>query len=202
MTRIVLVRHGHVEGIAPERFRGRRDVDLSPLGMRQAQMTARRIAAQWRPAVIYTSPLRRCIQTAAQIGSTCGLSPTVLDDLNDVHFGDWEWRTHDDVRAEWPALLERWLAAPQLVRFPHGESLQDLAARMANVLRLVSDRHTQETAVVVGHNACNRVLLLQALDQPLSGYWRLGQDPCSVSEIEVSATAITVRRMNETYPTD
>jgi phosphoserine phosphatase len=202
MTHILLVRHGHVDGIAPERFRGRRDVDLSPRGMRQAQTTARRIAAQWRPAAIYTSPLRRCIQTAAQIGSACGLTTTVLDDLNDLHFGDWEWHTHDEVRAEWPALFARWLAAPQLLRFPHGESLQDLAARMANVLRLVCDRHALETAVVVGHNACNRVLLLQALDQPLSAYWRLAQDPCSVSEIEVSGTAITVRRMNETCPTD
>jgi phosphoserine phosphatase len=202
MTRIVLVRHGHVEGIAPERFRGRRDVELSPLGLRQAQVTAQRIAARWRPVVVYTSPLKRCLQTAREIGCACGVATQVLDDLNDVHFGDWEWRTHDEVHAEWPTLHERWRTAPQLVRFPHGEALQDVAARMANVLRLVSERHGGETVAVVGHNACNRVLLLEALDQPLSGYWRLGQEPCAVSEIEISGTDITVRRMNETYPTD
>jgi probable phosphoglycerate mutase len=198
MTRILLVRHGHVEGISPERFRGRRDVDLSDLGRRQADATARRIAAQWRPAALYTSPLRRCVQTAAAIGAACGLAPTVLDDLNDLHYGDWEWCTHEEARARSRELFERWFAAPQLVRFPNGESLQDVVARTANVLRLVRERHGDATAVIVGHSIGNRALLLQTLDQPLSAYWRLGQDPGSLSEIELLGEHATVRRLNET----
>ena len=197
MSRILLVRHGHVEGMSPERFRGRRDVDLSELGTRQAQATAQRIAREWHPVAIYTSPLRRCLQTAGAIGAACGLSASVLDDLNDVHYGDWEWHTHEEVRARWPELFECWFSAPQLVRFPQGESLQDLVARMANVLRLVRERHADQTVVVVGHSGGNRALLLQALDQPLSAYWRLGQDPCSVSDIELHAHSATVRRLNE-----
>jgi probable phosphoglycerate mutase len=199
MTRIVLVRHGHVEGISPERFRGRRDVELSALGVQQARVTAQRIARQWRPVAIYSSPLRRCVQTAAAIGSACGVAVAVLDDLNDLHYGDWEWRTHDEARAQWPAMFGRWFSAPQLVRFPNGESLQDLIARAANVVRFVCERHEEETVVVVGHSSGNRALLLQALDQPLSAYWRLGQDPCSVSEIEILGHGTTVRRLNETY---
>jgi phosphoserine phosphatase len=200
MARIVLVRHGHVEGIDPERFRGRRDVDLSALGLRQARNTARRIAGQWRLAALYTSPLRRCLQTAGQITAACGTSATVLDDLNDLDYGDWEWRTHEEVRARWPALFEGWLRTPHLARFPNGESLQDLAARASNVLRFMRERHEGDTVVVVGHNANNRVLLLQALDQPLSEYWRLDQDPCCISEIEIVGQHMTVTRLNETCP--
>jgi broad specificity phosphatase PhoE len=200
MTRVLVVRHGHVEGMSPERFRGRRDVDLSDLGARQAQATAQGIAARWHPIAIYTSPLRRCLQTAAAIGAACGgLRPTVLDDLNDLHYGDWEWHTHEEVRALWPELFECWFAAPQLVRFPRGESFQDLLARMANVLRWVRERHAGETVVVVGHSGGNRALLLQTLDQPLSAYWRLAQDPCSVSEIELLARTATVQRFNEVF---
>jgi len=198
-TRIVLVRHGHVEGISPERFRGRRDVDLSELGARQARATAQRIAQEWQPLRIYTSPLKRCLQTAELIASACNIPCTTLEDLNDVHFGDWEWRTYDQVRAQWPDLLERWFSAPHLVRFPNGDSLQDLVARVSNVLRLSLERHRHETLVVVGHSSANRALLLQTLDQPLSGYWRLGQDPCSVSEIELFEHGAKVHRLNETY---
>jgi phosphoserine phosphatase len=198
-TRIILVRHGHVEGILPERFRGRRDVDLSELGVRQAQATAQRIAGQWTPAIAYTSPLKRCVQTAAAIADACRTSWTVLEDLNDLHYGDWEWHAHEAVRAQWPALYERWLRAPHLVRFPNGESLQDLAARVSNVLRLALDQHRFQTVVVVGHSAGNRALLLQTLDQPLSAYWRLGQEPCSVSEIEILEHGTIVHRLNETY---
>ena len=31
MTKIILVRHGHVEGISPERFRGRAELALTPI---------------------------------------------------------------------------------------------------------------------------------------------------------------------------
>jgi broad specificity phosphatase PhoE len=199
MTRMILVRHGHVEGISPERFRGRRDIDLSELGVQQARAVAQRIAAQWHPVSIYTSPLRRCVQTAAEIGAASGLTPVALDDLNDLHYGDWEWRTYEEVRAQWPDLFACWFATPQLVRFPGGESLQDLVARAANVLRHVRERHADETVVVVGHSSGNRALLLQTLDQPLSAYWRLGQDPCSVSEIELLAQSATIRGLNEIY---
>ena len=200
MTRILLVRHGHVEGMSPERFRGRRDVELSDVGTRQAQATAQGIAARSQPAAIYSSPLRRCLQTAAAIGAACGgLATMVLDDLNDLHYGDWEWHAHEEVRERWPELFELWFSAPHLVRFPHGESLQDLVARMANVLRFVHEAHADETIVVVGHSSGNRALLLQALDQPLSAYWRLAQDPCSVSDIELLPRTATVRRFNEIY---
>jgi phosphoserine phosphatase len=199
VTRIILVRHGHVEGIAPERFRGRRDVDLSELGIRQAQATAQRIAEQWTPVTAYSSPLRRCVQTAQPIAAACNVPATILEDLDDMHYGDWEWRTHEDVRAQWPALYERWLKAPHLVRFPNGESLQDLVARVSNVLRLVLERHRRQSVIVVGHSAGNRALLLQALDQPLAAYWRLAQDPCAVSEIEILDHSTTVHRLNETH---
>jgi phosphoserine phosphatase len=88
------------------------------------------------------------------------------------------------------------------MRFPNGESLQDQVARSSNVLRLVRDRHRQQTVVAVGHSSGNRTLLLQALDQPLSAYWRLAQDPCAVNEIEILEHGTTVHRFNETCSLD
>ncbi len=59
MTTLILTRHGHVEGIMPERFRGGLDLPLTDKGKRQAALRARRIASTWRPAAIYSSPLSR-----------------------------------------------------------------------------------------------------------------------------------------------
>jgi phosphoserine phosphatase len=50
----------------------------------------------------------------------------------------------------------------------------------------------------VGHDSVNRALLMQLLDQPLSSYWRLAQDPCCINEIDVVGWSIQVRRINET----
>ena len=65
MTKIILTRHGHVEGIKPERFRGREPLQLTERGAAEAAALAQRIAAAWRPTHIYTSPMSRCIATAA-----------------------------------------------------------------------------------------------------------------------------------------
>ena len=199
MVKLLLVRHGHVEGIQPERFRGRTDVALTPEGQRQAAVTAGCIAARWQPAAIYTSPLQRCIRTASEIAGACRTELSVQEDLNDLDYGSWQWHLHTEVRAKWPELFDRWLAAPHLVRFPHGESLQDLLARAANVVRMALKRHPTETVVLVTHDSVIRALLLQLLDQPVSAYWRLAPAPCSISEVDVLGHGARIIGINETH---
>jgi probable phosphoglycerate mutase len=198
MTRLLLIRHGHVDGIQPERFRGRTDLRLTPEGLRQVAATARRIASRWQPVRVYSSPLERCLQTGQEIAKTCRIELSVLEDLNDLDYGEWRWRLHSEVRAQWRELFDRWRSAPHWVRFPGGESLQDLIARTANVVRLAIERHPNETVVVVGHESGIRAMLLQLLDQPLSAYWRLAQDPCAVNEVNLFGHGARVLRLNQT----
>jgi probable phosphoglycerate mutase len=198
MSRILIVRHGHVEGIHPERFRGRMDVQLDALGRRQAAATATRIAAGWEVASIYTSPLARAVETGRAIAQATGAPARGLDDLNDLDYGDWQWKTNEEVRAASPVLFDRWFAFPQQVRFPGGESLQDLVARTADAVRFALETHPRQTVVMVGHDAVNRAILIQFLDQPISAYWRLAQSPCAINEIEVENGRARVVRVNDT----
>jgi phosphoserine phosphatase len=202
MTRLLLVRHGHVEGIDPARFRGREDLALTPLGRRQAQATAQRIAAHWHIGAVYSSPLQRCVATAAAIAAAGGLTSTVLAALNDLDYGAWQGQTLAQVRSSAPQLFERWHSAPHLMRFPGGESLQDLVARVAGALSQLLAQHGGDTLVLVGHDSVNRALLLQLLDQPLSAYWLLQQQPCGISEVVVDGAQVQVMRVNETAHLD
>jgi probable phosphoglycerate mutase len=198
MTKIILTRHGEVEGISPERFRGREPLDLTNRGRMEARALAKRIAQGWRPSKIYTSPMGRCVATGAPIAEACRIAAEVSDDLNDIDYGEWQFLGYDYVKSRNPALFEAWFATPHLIRFPNGESLQDLVARTANALRMVLARHADETVVLVGHDSVNRAILLQLLDQPLSAYWRLAQEPCCIDEIDITAGKIRVLRVNET----
>lgn len=203
MTRILLTRHGHVEGIRPARFRGRAELALTDDGVAQAAALARRIADGWKPAAVYTSPLQRCVVTGGKIAAACGVKAEPHKGLGDLDYGNWQMRTHEEVRAETPDAYDRWRAEPQLTRFPGGESLQDVVARTADVLREMLERHPAETVVLVGHDSVNRVLLMQLLDMPLSAYWRLVQDPCTLNEIEVLAAGeVRVQRINDTSHLD
>lgn len=203
MTKILLTRHGHVDGIRPARFRGRAELALTEHGLAQADALARRIAAGWKAAAVYTSPMQRCVVTGGKIAAACGISAETRPGLNDVDYGAWQMRTHEEVHAETPEAYERWRSAPQLMRFPGGESLQDVVARSADVLREMLERHRDETMVLVGHDSVNRVLLLGLLDMPLSAYGRLVQDPCTLNEVEVFAAGeVRVQRINDTSHLD
>lgn len=198
--RVVLTRHGHVEGILPERFRGRMELELTELGQAEAKAVAQRIAAGWRPSVVYTSPMGRCVAIGQEIASACGIDLQVLPGLNDLDYGQWQWRSHEEVKAEYPQLYAAWRTTPHLVRFPDGDSLQDLIARTADALRDVLASHSEEldTVVMVGHDSVNRALLLQLLDQPLTAYWRIAQAPCTINELEIVDSHIRALRVNET----
>jgi len=201
MTRIILTRHGHVDWIAPERFRGRAELPLSKLGERQAEALARRVAQSWAPDAIYTSPLSRCVRTGEAIARATGAPAQVLADLVDTHYGQWQGLTHEEVRARWPDEAQAWFTTPDLAVIPDGETLGDVLVRVMRVLHLVLRRHAGQTVVLVGHDSSNRVLLMQCLGLPLARYWRIKQEPCCVNEIVVAGSEFTIHRINETQHT-
>jgi phosphoserine phosphatase len=203
MTKILLTRHGDVDGIRPARFRGRAELAMTERGLAEADALAKRIAATWKPVAVFTSPLQRCVLTGGKIAAACGVKSEVRDGLGDIDYGAWQMRTHDEVSAESPEAYRLWHAAPQLTRFPKGESLQDVMARATDVLREALLSYPEQTVVLVGHDSVNRVLLLQLLDMPLAAYWRLVQDPCTLNEIEVFAAGdVRVQRVNDTSHLD
>jgi len=202
MTKILLVRHGHVEGIEPARFRGRAELPLTARGHAEANAAARRIASAWHSSQVYSSPLQRSVKTATAIAHACNCPAVVLDSLTDMDYGQWQLLSHVQARQEDPRLYDSWLSRPHLVRFPKGESLQDLVLRAADALRFALERHPDETIVLVGHDSVNRAMLLQLLDQPLSAYWRITQDPCCINEVDVDLETISCRRINDTAHLD
>jgi broad specificity phosphatase PhoE len=199
VTKILLIRHGHVEGIKPERFRGRADLALTEHGKAQAELVARRVAWAWRPSAVYTSPMQRCVATAAAIAKACGVASAVLEELADLDYGTWQFTSYEEARVRDPELFAKWFATPHLVRFPDGESLQDLAARAADALRYILVWHVDDTVVLVSHDSFNRVLFTQLLDQSLASYWRLAQDPCCLNEIDLTQGQVRVLRINEAH---
>jgi broad specificity phosphatase PhoE len=194
---LLVVRHGHVEGIVPERFRGRTDLTLTPQGEQQAAEAAKTIAARWKPAAVYTSPLRRCIVTGAAIARACAVAPKVLDTLNDLNYGTWQWKTPGEVRSRDSELLDRWYDSPQLVRFPGGESLQDAALRAADAIRFALDYHLDSTIVYVTHDSMIRIMLLQCLGMPLDAYWRFSPQPCSIDYVRLSVRGARVVKIDD-----
>jgi len=72
---LVLVRHGESTANAAQTFTGLIDVDLSPLGVRQAHDAARLLALDgFRPDDVVTSPLTRARRTTSMILRDLGVT--------------------------------------------------------------------------------------------------------------------------------
>jgi broad specificity phosphatase PhoE len=197
-TTIVLIRHGHVRGIDPPTFRGRSDIELTERGIHEARNTAQWIAQHWRPTIVYTSPRRRCVQTGSWIARRCNVLTQTLCYLDDLDYGQWQSRTHEDIERDFPRMYQRWRRAPHLIRFPDGESLQELVARAADALRFAEQKHVGQTIVMVGHDSLNRALLMHLSGQPLASYWTIAQAPCAINEISITGDQPVVVGVNQT----
>lgn len=195
---LVLVRHGHVEGIHPERFRGQLDLPLTALGHEQAALTAKYIADNWQVKGVYTSPLGRCKDTGTAIANAQGLSIEPLPELIDINYGKWQGRTREEVKESETEQFNAWMTQPQLTVIEGADTLQDVQARLVRALDNMWRHHPGETVVAVGHDSTNRVLLTLGLDMPLSRYWHLQQDPCAINVLQFDASGCRVVAVNQT----
>jgi phosphoserine phosphatase len=196
-TRIVLVRHGHVDGIDPPRFRGQTDLPLTARGTRQAEKTRDLVACLPRPTTAYASPLLRCMTTAGIIVQPLSLTISPMPSFLDIDYGDWQGRLYQEVKQADPEGFACWFDTPHLAIIPGGETLLQLAGRVAETMCGIVARHRGETVLLVGHDTVNRILLLLALDLPLSRFWHLRQDPCAVNIVTHDEGGWRVVSMNE-----
>jgi broad specificity phosphatase PhoE len=199
MTRIVLVRHGQTAWNREARFRGQADVELDEFGLRQAEATGRYVATRWPGTAVYTSPLRRTVQTAEKVASAQGLSAQPMAGLIDISFGEWQGCAVDEVERRTPDLLRAWWEAPHTVHFPGGESLEIVRSRVVAALDEVVTHHAGETVALVSHTVVNRVLLCAVLGWGNDRFWRLHQETCAVNVFDVEEDgAFTIVVLNDT----
>ena len=197
MTRLILVRHGQTEWNRVERFRGRIDLDLNEVGRAQALALAERLSAEPLSA-IYTSPLRRAVQTAEPAAQKLGLSVQVLGGLMDIDYGQWGGRSPAEVATLYPKLYRLWRSQPHLVEIPGGESLAVVRARAFPALKEVAARHAGQTILLVAHQVVNKVLLCAMLGLDNSRFWHIQQDNACLNIFDYEDDDFTAVCLNDT----
>jgi broad specificity phosphatase PhoE len=194
----VLVRHGASPLSPQKRFSGRGDVPLSEEGRAQAARLAERLAERGGIDLVVTSPLRRARRTAEAVAAATGTELVAEPDLAETDFGRWEGHTFAEVRQQWPAELDAWLASTEVAP-PGGESFAATAVRVQGVLDRLRARHAGKTLAVVSHVTPIKTLLRFALDAPPSALFRLHLDVAGLSEVDWYADGpARVRYVNDT----
>jgi len=185
MNRLYLVRHGENPANINKQFSSRRiDFPLTAKGVLQAQQTAEHLAGKGVHA-IYTSPMRRAVQTAEIIGARLGLPVTALEELREIDVGELElqpatpeaWAYHNEMLLDWlQGRVER--------AFPGGDSYLTLCARMRAALEEATRGRRDQHIVVVGHGGIFTVTMQDLC--PGVDMWALLAGlahNCSISEL-------------------
>ncbi len=196
MSEIMLVRHGETAWNVEEIFRGRVDVELSEMGLRQAELLASYLRDSKIEAV-YSSPLKRARRTAQTIGDSHGLEVIVTPRLLDIDFSEWQGLSITEVKEKYPELYEEWLNSPEKLRRPAGESLDEVRERAELVIdEVIASR--RNLVVLVSHRVVNKVLICALLGLDNSHFWSIRQDTCGITTFNHREGRFTLTGHNDT----
>ncbi len=188
-TRVLLIRHGQSQGNAEGRFGGHTATPLSPLGHRQAEATARVLAAETFDA-IYTSDLPRAVETARPLARLTNLEAVETEAFRERSVGVMEGLTFEEAAARHPeqyaALLRR--------DFEHvilgGESYRQMLDRASRRLDQAIERDRGGRIAILTHTGTICILtlhLMGALDAPeLRPVW-ITTANCGITRFELRA---------------
>lgn len=148
--RIQLIRHGMTEANTDGRYVGLTDIPLSAEGIKELYDKRERLLY---PPVqkVYTSPLKRCTQTADILHS--GAYTAELGLLAEMNFGDFENKKPQQL-ADDPA-YKKWLEGGLDNPPPNGESARDVVNRCYEALNIIISDMMYEgftTAAVITHS--------------------------------------------------
>jgi phosphoserine phosphatase len=178
------VRHGQTEWNRVERFRGRADLALDDTGRRQAGATAIRLKSE-HVAAIYSSPLKRALETAGIIAKQLNISVQSLEGLIDIDFGSWQGLSPEEAAQQNSQLFTMWLEQPHLVHFPEGESLDIVRQRVLAAVDGLASQHVDQTVILVSHTVVCRVLMCAMMGLDNSHFWQVRQDVNAINIFEL-----------------
>jgi broad specificity phosphatase PhoE len=163
IKRMIFVRPGETEWNFGERWQGWLDVPLNTHGKHQVE----RLATLMRNiglGALYSSDLRRAVETADVIGRHSGLDPRLDMRLRERNIGRWQGLKLEEVRQWFPDQYALYMSDRMAFRIPDGETLLDVQARMRGAFDDIVSEDAAESIAIVSHTVSIRVLLMTLID--------------------------------------
>ena len=182
MAEIYLARHGETEANAEGRVQGWLDPPLNERGRDQA----RQLAIEVEPLglrSIWTSQLRRALETAQIVADALGLGKPRIDErFAESRRGAWEGKLLREIERDDPEGWHAWQRGGADFRFPGGgESLGEHAERMEAALAEVANGAAP--ALVVCHGGSVRCAIASRRPEGLLGFSRIAVPNASVTKL-------------------
>ena len=156
------------------RFHGWTDSSITERGHLQAQRVAEKLK-DMDIDVIYSSSLKRTLQTAGYISKVKGLPIIRTDKLKEINGGDWEDLPWNELQRRWPEAYETWDNSPHLHQMPNGESMEEFQTRLLDEVMHIIQQNKGKNICIVTHGTAIRALICYfracTLDEMINVAW-------------------------------
>lgn len=164
-----IFRHGETDINKQKRWQGSgTDVDLNIVGCAQAEVLIEKLRDK-NIEVIFSSPLIRAYHTAQIAASGLHIEVVKYDDLRECHYGVAEGKTFDEITNKFGAISSVFGAPEEPlpdVRFPDGESLQEVRARILTAIKNIAEKEYQCVGLAIHGGTMNNLLSYLGVKNP------------------------------------
>jgi broad specificity phosphatase PhoE len=201
VARLFLVRHGQTAWNLEGRVQGHTDIPLNELGRSQIKRLSVKLESV-SFALAFSSDLSRCSEAARTLLGERDAPLSVLPELREQDYGEWEGLTYKQIEDRYPSLFDRLMTGDSTFAPPNGESVDDMVRRVGGVREKLSRAADDADeaggdVLVVGHSGSLRALIVALLDLPAGSFWRFQLDQTGLSVVSLYPENATLDLWND-----
>lgn len=186
MTRLYLIRHGQTEWNVEKKMQGKKNSNLTKLGIEQANKLSKRLSKQ-NFDYIYSSPLKRAYDTAKIIRGERNIEIIKDENLQEMGFGVWEGRPPEELKNTYPEQYKNFWEKPHLYEPIDGENFKDFNDRVIKSLFSIIQNHKDSEILIVTHTIVILHIMSYFENRELKRMWEPPHiNPASLSMVEVN----------------
>jgi probable phosphoglycerate mutase len=169
VTRLCLIRHGETTWNTEKRLQGHIDIPLNKRGENQARQMAQALKdGKFTFDVLYTSDLKRALDTAAAIVQLFGVVAQVDSNLRERHFGALQGLSLNEAPLLRPDIWQTHITRDLDHELEGGESIRQFSLRAQEFLNRIKERHPGKTILMVSHGGMLEMMYRIANNKSLS----------------------------------
>jgi len=184
MTNLYLIRHGETDWNKQGKYTGQMDISINETGREQAKKVAEEMK-NLEPEVIYSSDLKRALETALAISEELNI-PIIKDKrLREIHQGEWEGLHINDIEKQYTEEFVARKENPLTVAAPGGESIGDVDIRVRSFLEDIYHNHPNDKVVISSHGIVLGIIRTIAMGIPVSEVFNNIPENATLYEVEI-----------------
>jgi len=195
VTTLILIRHATNDWVRKGLLAGwTPGVHLNQEGRAQAQALGARLASISLDAV-YSSPLERALETAQAVAAPHNLEVQTREKIGEVQYGDWNGQPLKKLSKQplWTLVQ----VYPSGTRFPGGETIGEMQARVVAALDEIRSAHPGAIVAAVAHADVIKAAVAYYAGMPLDLFQRLIISPASISIVHFGHFGPRLLRVND-----